>query len=119
MGNGVVTKCDARELLEDAGITEGAAITAVVFQCFVVIFNVLGFIGLWNCIPWMIGITVITCFANLVWCMVYWIMSYQYWYLFWIIWPLALCCFFTNIYNSAMYHVNEARRNERSHPLQP
>merc|ERR1712228_663482 len=76
--------CDPRVILEDAGINQGAAIAALVIQCIVIILNVLGFVGLWNCISWMLMIIAIVGFVNLVWCLVYWILAVQYWYIFWL-----------------------------------
>eukprot|EP01083_Nonionella_stella_P045755 122716_1 len=57
--DGIMESCDAREVLEDYGITKGASIAYLVLQFIIIILNILGFVGLWQCIPWMILIIII------------------------------------------------------------
>merc|ERR1719384_734441 len=104
--------CDAREVLEDWPLIEQAAITGLVVQCIITICNIFGFVGLWNCIPWMIMLTVIIGVIDIIWCLVYYIMAHQYYFIFWLLIPLLLVCFFSSIYNTARFHQSEANHIE-------
>eukprot|EP01084_Bolivina_argentea_P294212 506185_1 len=92
--DGIMEKCDPRQMLEDNGYTQAAAVAWLVWQCIITLVNIFGFIGLWNCIPWMILITVLLSIFEIIWTLVVYIYLKAYYYIFWLIIPLLLICFF-------------------------
>ena len=107
--DGIYTQCDIRKVLEDQGVNREYAIITLVVQCIITLCNIFGFIGLWNCIPWMIMLTIIIGVIETVWSLVYFILAKQYYYIFALIIPLLLICFFISIYSTAAQHQKEAK----------
>ena len=117
--DGIYEECDVRKVLEDQGITREVAIATLVVQCVITICNIFGFIGLWNCIPWMILLTVIIGLIGTIWSLVYFILAKQYYYIIALIVPLLLICFFISIYNTARTHQKEAKSYQNVQHQEP
>ena len=106
--------CDLREILEtrydgDSAKATGITVFWLVIQIIITLINFGGFIGLWNCIPWMILLTIFIALLGIVFACIGMILSQQYYWLFILIIPIFLICYFINIWQTAKKHTQRAK----------
>eukprot|EP00483_Globobulimina_turgida_P008505 UN08522 len=99
--DGMMEECDAREVLQDYGVTRGVAIATLTVQFIICIFNIFGFIGLWQCQACLLLITIFIGIVGTIWYLVYFILAKQYYYIIALLVPCFLICFFVRIYETA------------------
>ena len=111
--NGGTEYCDLREIIEENwnGDQQKARLISVswlIIQVILTICNALGFIGLWNCIPWMILLNIFIATLGTVCALIGCVITTQYDFIILLVIPAVLICFFVQIWNTAKKHKVQA-----------